>query len=35
MKFADNLEDVLIDQMHKEKDLFEEFITEQLYCRWI
>ena len=31
MRLADNLEDVLIDQMHKEKDLFEEFITEQLY----
>lgn len=31
MKLANNLEDVLIDQMHKEKDLFEEFITEQLY----
>lgn len=31
IKFASNLEEVLIDQMHAKKDLFEEFITEQLY----
>lgn len=30
-KFANELEDVLIKQMHDKKDLFEEFITEQLY----
>lgn len=30
-KFADGLEGVLISQMHAKKDLFEEFITEQLY----
>lgn len=29
--FADSLESALINQMHKEKGLFEEFITEQLY----
>lgn len=30
-KFADGLECVLISQMHEKKELFEEFITEQLY----
>lgn len=30
-KLADNLEDVLVSQVHDNKGLFEEFITEQLY----
>lgn len=31
VKFANGLEDTLIKQMHEKKELFEEFITEQLY----
>ena len=30
-KFSDSLEQILIKQIHKEKGLFEEFVTEQLY----
>jgi hypothetical protein len=30
-KLADGLENVLVKQMHDNKSLFEEFITEQLY----
>lgn len=30
-KFADGLEATLIDQIHDNKELFEEFVTEQLY----
>lgn len=30
-KFANGLESELIKQMHEKKELFEEFITEQLY----
>lgn len=30
-KFANGLEDVIIKQMHEKKELFEEFVTEQLY----
>lgn len=30
-KFADNLERELVEQIHNNKGLFEEFVTEQLY----
>ena len=30
-KFADGIEEVLVKQLHEQKDLFEEFVTEQLY----
>lgn len=30
-RFADGLEGVLVEQIHQEKSLFEEFVTEQLY----
>lgn len=30
-RFADGLESKLVEQMHDRKELFEEFITEQLY----
>lgn len=30
-RFADNFEGVLINQLHDKKELFEEFVTEQLY----
>lgn len=31
VRLANTLEEVLVKQMHKEKGLFEEFVTEQLY----
>lgn len=30
-RFADGLETTLVEQMHDRKDMFEEFVTEQLY----
>lgn len=30
-KFGEGLEDVLVWQMHNHKEIFEEFVTEQLY----